>query len=158
MHRIVTKAASVVGVIAALLAPGVPAGASAAPATGGAVALADPQFYTCSIPAERTRIIIFRYPRPNNGNNCVLGGELAFAALITHSRTSYTVKICNQIAIYDFFAQINLANPDGGATNTIFWYWDPAGGGCSLFDFPNPVRKFRASYDDYVSPWAAPYP
>jgi hypothetical protein len=143
--------------ITALLIPGVPAMASTDPAAADGAIAADPQYYVCTIAAERTRLIVYRYPRPNNENNCPLGGELAFAALITHSSTSYTVKVCNHTPSLPFWEGVNQARPDGGATGNVFWYQDPAGGGCSSYAFPNPVRKFQASYDGHVSQWAAPY-
>ncbi len=175
-HGILKRTTLVLGLIAGLMIPGAPVMATAANPAPGDVASAGAQpaevgaaatnpvtvsdagtmglywVAGCTIPSQRTTLIFLRA-----SGLCELGGEVGFAALITNTSTSHTIKVCNQHATLPFIEEVNPANPDGSATGQIIPYADQPGGGCYLRTVGYPIRKFRATFAGDASPWAAPY-
>lgn len=178
MPRLLKRTTIVLGLILTMMLPGVAATASSTatrPAPAAAAAAVNTwligtpvsagsglYWFPCTIPSQRTNIIILAVPfggHPVNDDiNCTLSGEHGFAALITNSSTSRTVKVCNHTSV-SFWEGVNVANASGGATGEIRWYEDTPGGGCYVTNISYPVRKFYAYWagTGSYSPWAPPY-
>lgn len=181
MYRVGRRMALVLAVAGALLFAGAPvaAGARSLPDTAGVEVVdvgpatrpvgtrdATPvgnglYWWRCFLHNEDTSLILLGFPRPNiplnHPANCLPGGgEYGFAALITSTSVSHIIKVCNQTVV-PFTAGVNRARPDGGATGEVNLYTDQPGGGCYSTSLSYPIRKFRATWDAYSSPWAPPY-
>lgn len=170
MLRAIRRATLALGMIAALLFVGAPTMAGAAVAKPDAAAATDIEFveatpavgdlfwYKCLFHDEDTSIIILRFPRSGPAvNNCVLGGEYGFAALISYPSGEHRIKVCNQTVSAPFIEGVNPYAPDGSQTGDIIRYADPPGGGCYSHGVGYPIRKFQAEWHGYKSPWMAPY-